>query len=249
MGRGNTTIRGYDGNAVRTFYVELQPDFENEREAMTICRREEIVAELSGRPFGERRRAVIDMYKTRQLPVRVSEDVVYDSMSRTVDDEIDNLSYEIGALEGFERVTDKDRKPEEILVSGVRECGVVIARSKHCAVVIADNEWSIAIGCVRTLIDDDIIGEELLESAYGKADEELGAGVDIHKKLERAYEILRAGHAAEIEAEEQAYARDANAAMRAVHAYMGKDSMSERSGPWTSSRLPEFDENNPIEYY
>lgn len=223
MGRGNQIIRGWDGETVQTYYFDSCGDFDAEKKAFIEYEREQLAEELTGLDFAMRRRNVEQMMMDGRLPVEVSDDRIYDRQNENVSDEIDNLSYEVAGIEGFARIALLSRESESVLVGGNNEYGQVIAESKHCQIVIGDNENSVALGCIPTLNRDNIV--LLVEDDTELRAEDFQAEVD--KRCEAMLEL---------------YKKDANAAMRKIHAFFGKQSISVRSGPWTSGTLKPYEE-------
>lgn len=223
MGKGNQIIRGRDAEGVRTFFFDPYGSFDDEKKAYIEQKREDLAEELQGLPFDQRRRKVEQMMMDCRLPVRVKDDVIWDRINDNCEDEIDNISYEVGSLEGFKRIPKKERESEEVLVAGSREYGQVIAGSDNCQVVIGDNESTVAIGCIPTETKDNI-------ADVVRQDTEL-EGEEYDAEVERRWEE----HLAK-------YKKDANAAMRKIHEFFGTQSISERDGAWTSSRLKPYEE-------
>lgn len=225
MGKGNQFIRNRDGDGVRTFYFDPYGDFAEEKKAMIQEKREDIAEELSGLPFAERRRKLEQIMLDGRFPIRISDERVWDRISDCADDEIDNLGYEIGGktggIPGFTRR--EKREFEDCLAAGNRDSGFVIAESANCQVVCADNESNVAIACIPTESKDSI--RDQVEQDTDLEGEELDA--EVERRWEAGLEFFKA---------------DANAAMRKIHEFFGTQSISERDGAWTSSRLKPYAE-------
>lgn len=252
MGRGITRIRNVDGESVRTFIIDLTSDFEG-RKRDVLRERHEMLAEEHIRKdmtFAEKRKAVLHLYMDGLLPVTVSDEYVYDRMNDDDRDELENIMYEVASLDGFDKVL--PWRGEEALVTGWHDCGYIIAESKHCMLVIADNENSYVIGCVPTMTrqasDDNVYDDEYDQlSEYAEAELELtrkraGAsyeitGADVEKRTD---ELLEERQEKEWGEFYEKYRKDANAAMRRVHEFLGTTGLSVPTSAWTSSRIKDF---------
>ena len=253
MGKGNQFIRNRDGDGVRTFYFDPYGDFEEEKKAMIQEKREDIAEELSGLPFAERRRKLEQIMLEGRFPIRIKDERVWDRISMSADDEIDNLGYEVAGktsgIEGFTRR--KKREFEDCLAAGYHDSGFVIAESKNCQVVIADNECNVAIACIpafsRESIEEDFDQDDYCDEAQAdleKTRKRADANYEIDQSdiNERASELRDEAVEKEIEKRLEAYKKDANAAMRKIHAFFGTNSISVRDGAWTSITLKQYDE-------
>jgi len=254
MGKGNQIICNRDGEHVETFFFEPYGDFDLEKKAMLEDKRDELAEEMSGLPFGERRRMLWQMVQDGRYPVSVRDEDVYDRQNENCRDEIDIIAYQVGTLDGFEAVRERDRESEAILVAGSREYGQVIARSDNCEVVIGDNESDVAIGCIPATTRD-LSDEKVRDEEYDLLREEAEAELEkTRKRADANYEItdadidrladeklwsLQEKVWGEIIAK---YKKDANAAMRTIHEYFGTQSIRVRTGPWTSGELKPFNE-------
>ena len=238
MGRGNQIIRDRDGNNVNTYYFDGNDDFEATKKSMMEDMKGQLSEELEGLGFAMRRRKLEQMMRRGRYPVRVSDDSVWSRMSEYDSEDVDNLTYELKNVPGFERV--KPWRSESDLAAGFRDSASVIAESKNCMVVIADNETSTAIACVPSFSWDELEDDAGVEDYHSEAEADLWktreradanyeiTGDDIRK---RAVEMLT-------ESRRKAYLEDANAAMKAVHEHFGSQSIRVRSCAWTSTALP-----------
>ena len=251
MGKGNQIIRGRDAESVRTFYFDPYGDFDAEKKDCVEQEREELAEELSGLSFAMRRRKVEQMMMDGRLPVKVSDERIYDRMNDNCHDEIDNLAYAVGEIEGFKRIPTKERELEAVLVAGNRECGQVIAESDNCIVVIGDNEHNMAIGCAPSFTHVDVDDEYSEDDFLDEADADLvqtrkraDANYEITDKdiSDRAAELMHEAIEKEFDERMKLYKKDANVAMRKIHEYFGAQSISVRSCWWTSSRLKPYAE-------
>lgn len=254
MGKGNQIICGRDGENVRTFYFDPYGDFDEEKKAYASYEREQLVEELRGLSFAKRRRKVEQMFMDGRLPIEVDDDVIWDRINDNCEDEIDNISYEVGSLEGFKRIPKKERESEKILVAGYHDYGQVIAESDHCLVVIGDNESTVAIGCAPADTRENS-DQNVRDNEYDSLREEAEAELEkTRKRADADYEItdanidelaeekLKARQEAAWEEITGKYRKDANAAMRKIHEFFGTQSILVRSCAWTSSRLKPYDE-------
>lgn len=254
MGRGITRIRNYDGEMVNTFIIELHNDFEETKRDYLRNEHFGISHEYikEGMTFAEKRRAVLHLYMDRLLPITVSDERIYDRMNELDDDEIANIAYAVAELDAFERLT--KRESDENRVSGWHGCGVIIAKSKNCLLVIDNNESDYVIGCIPTekmgnILDN--VRNERYDELYEEAEAELEK---TRKRADANYEITRddvdslaeqkvaeAGEKAWEEYVEK-YRADANAAMRKVHEFLGAQSMRVPTSAWTSAKMKTYDE-------
>ena len=254
MGRGNYMFRTAGGEYVSTFYFNAAGDFEDEKKACIEMMREELAGELDGLPFAIRRRKVEQMMMESRLPVRVKDETVYEMLSYNVDDEIDNLAFEVAGtngIPGFARLSRKERRHEEQYAAGYRESAVIIAESPNTLMCIGDNENIVAVGMVPAFSMDDFEDTEDSDDFRDDAEADL---IQTRKRADAAYEITdkdiedeayklaRAQEERNFEERMELYRAEANAAMAKVHAFFGTQSIMVRSCAWTTSTLPQFDE-------
>ena len=249
MGRGITRIHDLDGTTVNTFIIELHNDFDDVKLDYIRNRHQDLSEEyISGcKTFAEKRRAVLHLYMEGKLPVKVSDERVYDIMNDFDDDEIDNIAFEINSLDGFERLKKREPMPG-------RDNGMIIAKSPNCLVVIDDNEDDFVIGCVPTETIGNILDNvrrERYDELYEEAEAELEK---TRKRADANYEITssdvsklteeKADSIAEKEWDEfyEKYRADANAAMRKVHEWVCADSMRVPTSAWTSATMKAYEE-------
>jgi hypothetical protein len=250
MGRGITRIRDLDGERVNTFIIELHSDFDDVKLDYIRNRHLDLSEEyISGcKTFAEKRRAVLHLYMEGKLPVKVSDERVYDIMSDCDDEEIDNIAFEIAELDEFEHLMKREPMPG-------RDSGMIIAKSPNCLVVIDDNENDFVIGCVPTETIGNILDNvrrERYDELYEEAEAELEK---TRKRADASYEITssdvrklteeKADAIAEKEWNEfydKKFRPDANAAMRKVHEWMGTRSMRVPTSAWTSATMKAYDE-------
>jgi hypothetical protein len=251
MGRGITRIRDLDGERVNTFIIELHSDFDDVKLDYIRNRHLDLSEEyISGcKTFAEKRRAVLHLYMEGKLPVKVSDERVYDIMSDCDDEEIDNIAFEIAELDGFEHLMKREPMPG-------RDNGMIIAKSANCLIVIDDNESDFVIGCVPTETWDNMLNnihnERFDEELWPEAEAELEK---TRKRAGASYEIKyndimvladeKAVTIAEKEWDEfydKKFRPDANAAMRKVHEWMGTRSMRVPTSAWTSATMKAYDE-------
>lgn len=265
MGRGITRICNMDGERVNTFIINLHGNFEERKRDIIRDRHEELSEECirEGMTYAEKRRAVLHLYMEGRLPITVTDEYVYNRMSEDADDEINNIACAVAELDGFERLA--KREYDERLSSAWHECGVIIAKSKNCMLVIADNESDFVIGCVPTETIGNILDNvrrERYEELYEEAEAELEK---TRKRADANYEItssdvrkLADEKVESIAAKEwdefyyRKFRPDANAAMRKVHELMGSNSMSIPTSAWTSSKMPHYgylEEEERNQYY
>lgn len=255
MGRGITRIRNYDGEWVNTFIIELHNDFEETKRDYLRNKHFDISHEYikEGMTFAEKRRTVLYLYMDGLLPITVSDERIYDLMNEFDDDEIANIAYAVAELDAFERLA--KRESDENWVSGWHGCGVIIAKSKNCLLVIDNNESDYVIGCIPTETIGNILDnvsrmryDELYEEAEAELEKtRVRADVsyeitssDVHKLTEEKVKSI-----AEKEWNEfydKKFRPDANAAMRKVHERMGVNSMSVPTSAWTSAKLKQYEE-------
>lgn len=254
MGSGNQRICNLDGERVNTFIIDTNSDFDEVKRDYLRNKHNDLSDEYirDGMTFAEKRRVVLHLYMDGELPITVKDDHIYDLMNDWDDDEISNISYEVGSLDGFERL--KRRERDSRLASGFRDSGVILAKSANCMLVIADNQNSYVIGCVPADTMDDVINGEhdnQYDQLWDEAEAEL---VQTRKRADASYEITRedidslaeqkAAEAGEKAWEEyvEKYRADANAAMRKVHEFLGTRSMRVPTSAWTSAKMKPYDE-------
>lgn len=257
MGAGNQLIRDLYGKSVTTYYIDPCPEFDEVKADIVGQRLEEIREKFKGLSKKDKARLLKVMLVRDELPVTVKEDEVYSTMGDWENDELLNLTFEVGSVEGFKPV--RPWRRDESLAGGWRDAAMVIAESDHCMVAIADNESSTAIGCVPTDTYDSM--EEHAEESKDVEDYVDEAEADLvqtRKRADAEYEITendirrRAEEMMREHVKAEAgksfaqftenYRKDANAAMRKVHEYFGESSIRVRSGPWTSGRMPKYEE-------
>lgn len=254
MGSGIQRICNLDGERVNTFIIDTNSDFDEVKRDILRCRHEDLssVYIKDEMTFAEKRKVVLHLYMDGKLPVTVTDDCVYEHMNDDDDNDIDNISYEVGALDGFERL--KKRESDWRLVSGFRDRGIILAKSANCMLVIADNQNGYVIGCVPADTMDDVINGEH-DNQYDQLRDEAEAELVLtRKRADASYEITRddidslaeqkATEAGEKAWEEyvEKYRADANAAMRKVHEFLGTQSMHVPTSAWTSAKMKVYDE-------
>ena len=240
MGRGNFLFRTKDGELnVDTYFVELGSDFESTKEDMVDCKRSEIVDKLTGLDFAMRRRKLAQIMMDGRYPIHVSDESVYNEMGDNQLDDIDNLRYEIDAIDGFRKCGKEEF--DENICAGSHESALLLATSTFTIVALGENESDVAVACIPNFTHDEV------ESEFDEDDYEEDAEADWSKS---AAELCKEAVDKEYEARIVKYKEEANKVMRTVHQYCG-GKMSERNGPWTSCALPspeEMDEKG-IKYY
>lgn len=247
MGRGNAIFRTYEGDGVRTFYFDSKQDFDSVKKDYIGQEREELAGELFGLRFDMRRRKVEQMLMDGRLPVRVSDDTIYERMGEFEMDDINNLKHEIAAIEGFKALKQKDFKYESELSCANDMSAVVIAESDLVLVCVQDNESNTAIAMVpaftkdrlREDVDEDWHFEEArtdMERTRKRAD--ANYEITASDVFEAARKTIDDDVDARYEERMSAYREQANAAMRKVHEFFGTDGISAWSSAWTSSRMP-----------
>lgn len=259
MGRGNQIIRSFGGNEVRTFYLDFHSDIEDVRKILVESEREQILEEIRGKSFAERREILEDLISDGSYPITISDERCYDEQGSEEIDGIDNVAWVLNDVEGFDKLDLYEHHEE--LVAGNRECGTVIAKSDNCIVVVADNESCTAIGCVPTFTMEEIDAEFDVDDYRDSAEADL---IQTRKRADAQYEITDVDIDEEAEAQRydaadnefdrrnELYKQEANLAMAKVHALFGTQSIYERSCAWTSHRLPayeEIDEEERKTYY
>jgi len=155
MGSGIQRICNLDGERVNTFIIDMNSDFDEVKRDYLRNKHNDLSYERikDGMTFAEKRRVVLHLYMDGLLPVTVTDDCVYERMNDDDDNDIDNISYEVGALDGFERL--KKRESDSRLAAGFRDSGLILAKSANCMLVIADNQNGYVIGCVPADTKDD----------------------------------------------------------------------------------------------
>lgn len=250
MGRGNQIIRTLDGDNVKTFYFDSMPSFEDTKAGEIEFMRGQVVEQLVGLSFAMRRRKLEQLMLGGEYPITVTDERVYEEQSRASDDEIDNIRYEVASVEGFERVKDESHGE---LVAGYNDYGEVIARSKNTMVVIADNENSVAIGCVPDFTRESIAEDYNQDDYNDEAEAEL---IQTRKRADAHYEIDQSdiNQAASVMMDDdidkafaariELYKAEANLVMRKVHEFFGTQSIRVRNGAWMSYTLPVAEKYN-----
>jgi hypothetical protein len=247
MGRGNQIIRAFDGDNVKTYYMDFHSDVEDVRAALVANEKEELLGEMKGKSFAIRRRLLTSMMLDGRYPIEISDDRCYQEQDDEQNDGIQGVAWALNGIEGFTKL-DEFVSHEE-LVAGFNDYGLVIATSKHCLVVIADNESNVAIGCVPAVLREEI--------EYDAADYRDDAEADLiqtRKRAdaryeitdddieERAEEMKNEAEENEFEKQIEQYKVEANLAMAEVHQFFGTQSISRRGGAWTSCTVPSYDE-------
>lgn len=268
MGKGNEFIRTRDRDGVRTYYFDYA-DFDSIKKTIEDEAKEWLNEQLADcADFAARRRKVTQFYRDGRLPIDIDDESVYDRITMYAEDESDNLSYEIAGetdgLPGFARIGYYAAARDPEIVGGSYSSGMVIAESEHCQFVIADNECNIAMGCIPKKSRDELF-DKIHYDEYDQVVEEAEAELEKTRKcadasyvitndeiLKTADEKIKARVDEEWEKYLDVYRKEANAVMAKVHEYFGTQSICERSGAWTSCRLPKFDdipENERETYY